>query len=234
MLRRAALALALACGVGGAAAAAARRSAELEVAADAERVIADKIAPRRDRVRVRLRALYRASRDDLERGLFDPRRRWRRARARADLIQILRRDTGELRALEAELGKVAAARRRLEAAPAPADPDAPPLLRPVAGAAAEIAAPGRLSFEVERGAAVRAPAAGAVVYRGDIRGLGTGVIIESEDRWIVLGPLDPAAVGGRVERGQNLGSAAAGHLLLEARTVDELGGAPIDPVPLAE
>lgn len=229
MAWRAVLGLAL-LGLGGAALASESdaRRAQLEVAAGAESVIADKIAPRRERLRARLGALYRASRDELERGLFDRRSRWRRARARADLIRIVRRDLSELRALERELELVRRARQELEAAPPP-EPEVPePLLRPVAGAAEVEGPAGFAALAVEPGAAVRAPAAGAIVFRGEVAGLGTGVIVESEGRWILLGPLELEVEGSRVERGEPLGRAAGERLLLEVRRVDSRGGTRVE------
>lgn len=222
---------------------AAGRSAEIEIAERARSIIAAKLEPRRAHSRARLLALYRAS--SITRSIFEPEARWRRLRARADLIRVVRRDLFELGALERELAWVQAAGSELghqpEASPRPA------LLNPVAGApvVSEFGtyepAPGVTSVRrgielgVARGAEVLSPAAGVLVYAGPVANLGETAVIESSGHWIVVGPVALARPqGARVGRGEVIARTRSDRLYLELRRVDSRGGVPQDPTPLAD
>lgn len=221
--------------------AAAERPAQIETAESARRIIAEKIQPRVAQSRARLLALYRSS--SVTRSIFDPENRWRRSRARADLIRVLRRDLGELEALENELAWVEDAARELEG-PVAAD-GKPSLLRPVDGAPVlrgfgafrpvprvEAVRSG-VVLQTTSGAAIRAPVAGRIVYSGEVAGLGLAAVIESEGFWITMGPLAPELpLGARVAEGERVGRTTETSLMLELRRIDSRGGAPIDPRPL--
>jgi len=83
------------------------------------------------------------------------------------------------------------------------------------------------------GASVVAPMAGVIRYVGVIRGLGVGVIVATEDGWLVVlgGVSDAGRVGEHVGAGDALGRATSSELYLEVRVGDR-GTRTIDPGPL--
>lgn len=217
--------------------------AQLDSARSARDIIAEKLEPRRDRARGRLLALYRSS--SVARSIFDPEHRWRRARARADLIRVLRRDLAELDALETELSWVRDAASDL-GGPTPEAPR-PAVLRPVVNAPVvsgfgpyEVSRRVRavrsgVVLETTSNASIRAPVAGRIVYSGEVAGLGQAAVIESDGHWITMGPLAlERALGSEVTTGERIGRTAGTRLRLELRRIDSRGGAPIDPRPLGD
>ena len=245
MSTRAAVAIAAIAAIAGGVAVAERpvESPRVESAESARAIIAKKIEPRRVQSRARLLALYRSS--SRVRPLFEPERRWHQARARADLIRVLRRDLGELSALENELVWVSKAAKEL--APAIEERKKPRLLRPVANSPVKAGFGPYLSSRRIRSvrtgvvltttaaSAIRAPVAGRIVYSGEVAGLGEAAVIESGGHWITCGPLNlQRPLGAEVRLGEVIGQTTENELFVELRRADSRGGLPIDPRPFAD
>ncbi len=218
---------------------------ELRSIANADAIIAVKVDERRAELADTLARAYRSlrpRRDGAAVGFGSS-----RARARGWWRRLIRLRSHELRALEDELAKVRNNRASFERDEQRrfARPRRGSLRAPVKGAVVHRFGPYRhpsgarlrrrgMTFEVGSMATVVAPAAGRIRYSGPIRGLGSGVIVASDDGWwMVVGGVKVAAerVGAAVEQGQELGPAISRRVYLEVR-VGPNGQAAVDPGPL--
>jgi len=78
---------------------------------------------------------------------------------------------------------------------------------------------------------VVAPASGTVVFSGKAAGVGM-LVLEHQDKWIVLAPIAGSPGNGTVvSRGEAIGHCSADWFVLEARVANDRGGIPIDPGP---
>jgi septal ring factor EnvC (AmiA/AmiB activator) len=228
-----------------------RANLEAQVAAlsKTDGLLADKLETRTKELQRRVRSLHRAMRGSDLRVWFDPKERFELARRRAAARRILSRDRAELSLLHAE---IAAARRNRAAlnemrkhAGSIAVPES--ILSPVAGTVITArfgAFKGKRSrtdltrrgvdILAAAGDEVRAPADGTVRFAGDIRGLGSSVLIGHGGFFTLVGRLERAEVarGDRVTRGQRVGQTAERRVYLEVRLDIGGGGQPIDPAPL--
>jgi murein hydrolase activator len=227
-------------------------AAELAALEKTRGLVAEKLGERDGDLRARVRALYK-----LTRGGMAP--LWVDERARAELVQrraaarrLILRDLEERHKLREELAVVETGWERLSAearllalATAPV-PSRRSLSRPVPGRVLERFGPYR-ARELERGSRVRllrrglelrahagdvavAPAAGRVVFAGELRGLGTTVVVDHGAGLVsVVAHLSVAhvATGTWVEKERPLGLPAGDRIYLELRRA----GRPIDPEP---
>ena len=225
-----------------------RIAAELAALDKTRGLVADKLEEREGDLRGRVRALYK-----LTRGGMAP--LWVDERARAELVQrraaarrLILRDLEEHRKLRDELEavddgvtKLTAEARLLALATAPVPPRRS-LARPVPGRLLERFGPYRdrasrvkllrrgIELRAHAGDVVVAPAAGKVVYAGELRGLGTTVILDHGAGLVsVIGRLSAAhvATGTWVEKERPLGDPDGDRIYVELRRA----GRPVDPEP---
>ena len=226
-----------------------RLAAELAAAERTRAAVEARLAAREGNLEARVRVLYK-----LTRAGTTP--LWVDERARADLVQrravarrLILRDLAERRLLVEELAAAEAAHRRLLGEARlfrlmVTPPTAPrSLARPVAGSVLERFGPYRdrgtraalvrrgIELSTRAGEAVVAPAAGTVLYAGEVRGLGTSVLLDhGAGRVSVLGRLGSLQVTPStwVERGTALGEPGQATIYLEIRRA----GRAVDPEPL--
>jgi murein DD-endopeptidase MepM/ murein hydrolase activator NlpD len=176
-----------------------------------------------------------------------------RLRQRALLRQVLHLELAEWQALLHEQTLLREAHQELELERARADassmPEPASLGCPVAGgqvlerfgeyrhgeSGAHLSRRG-LEISTHAGDAVRAVAAGRVRHMGQVRGLGSAVLVQHDGGlWSLVGHIAPAVeAGSAIERGQILGHANATRVYLEVRLPIGPGGLPVDPEPLID
>lgn len=226
-----------------------RVRAKLEAVTKTQEMVRVKIDARESEMRERMRALYKLSRSSfpklwLKSGARQDTARWLGAARR-----IASRDISELALLRDELALANAAEHYLEAQREQEVPKAPrkdSLLRPIAhskivGAFGDYKLNKRLrlhrrgvQWSARKGRTVQAVAKGTIRYVGPISGLGTGLVVDHGDFWVILGHLqEPAAeVGDQVERGTAIAEADGSVIYLELRLAVGQAGHAIDPTPM--
>jgi septal ring factor EnvC (AmiA/AmiB activator) len=223
--------------------------AELDVAKRTREALEQKLDEREVVVKKRVRALYKLVRGGLAPLWIDEAERARLVRTRAAARRVIVRDLEERKALADELDRAREAEDRLagEVAQLAAHQESPlapkSFTRPVPGA---LAAPFGLWIEptskarmlrpgVEltavAGEQVIAPAAGAILYTGPLRGLGQTVIIDQGAGVLaVVAGLRDVSVGrgDHIAAGSPLGAALGPRVLVEILR----DGRAIDPTAL--
>jgi septal ring factor EnvC (AmiA/AmiB activator) len=228
-----------------------RVAAEAEVR-DLERrahSLDEQAAERRDRLRRRLRALYKLSSGGMLRLLAGSDSTASLVARESAVRRVVARDLDELRAVSEESRAAGEdlARAHTLAVPTTQSPSQAPtglaerkgrLLRPVQGAVVSgfgvykdgevMLARRGVEMRAGAGETVRAIAGGEVKWVGEVAGFGTGVAVDHGDGWITLSARLRASrvtVGEPVGDGQPIGEAAGPTVYFELSQ----GGTPLNP-----
>jgi len=226
-----------------------RLAAELAASDKTRAAVDEKLGARERDLRRRVRALYKLTRAGTAPLWVDERSRADLVERRAVARRLILRDLAERRQLVDELGAADVAHGRLLAearllrlviTQAPARRS---LARPVPGRVVERFGPYRdpatrvplvrrgIALQARADEGVLAPAAGTVLHAGEVRGLGTTVLLDHGAGVVtILGRLAHSRVspGTWVEQGAVVGEAAGEPIYLEVRRA----GHAVDPEPL--